>query len=105
MRGALFSTPQDWAGLDWAGRGSLTGYCLQAVCPVDLCAAPPAARRIDELDEGCVLAEEVHFCRIDVLATRHGADCLKYLGGILAGLFLVNVLQLYVHLGLGLHIR
>lgn len=79
--------------------GGLTGCCPQAIYPADL-----PSRRIDELDEGGVLAEEIHFCGIDVLATRHGADHLQHLCGILARLGLVDGLQLDVHLGLRLHV-
>lgn len=59
---------------------------------------------VDELDESCIGAEEVDFGRVNVLSAGYATDGGEDVGGVAAGLGLVDVLQLDVDVGLGLHV-
>lgn len=60
---------------------------------------------IDELDEGCILAEKLNLSRINIFATWGLSDRAQHLSHVLPSLGLVNALKLNVDLGLRLHVR
>lgn len=59
---------------------------------------------IDELDEGCILAEELNLSRINILATWYLPDRAQHLSHVLPSLGLVDALELDVDVGLCLHV-
>jgi hypothetical protein len=62
------------------------------------------ASGIDELDECCILAEQVDFLRVNVSALLRALYYLENFGGVFLGLCLVDALQLDIHARLRLHI-
>ena len=60
---------------------------------------------VDELDMGCILAKELNFGRINVVSTWRGPYSSQYVCNALASFLLIDVLQLYINVGLGLHVR
>jgi hypothetical protein len=85
--------------------GGPTSHFSQAIGSAEVALPFVSFRRVNQLDEGSVLAEELHLCSIKVSAGGDGLRSLKDLGGVLARLRLVDVLELDVDLGLGLHVR
>jgi hypothetical protein len=61
-------------------------------------------RSVDKLDEAGVLAKEFNLLRIHIVTARNTPNSFQNLIDILAGSFLVDILEFDIDVGLGLHV-
>jgi hypothetical protein len=61
-------------------------------------------RSVDKLDEAGVLAKEFNLLGIHIVTARNTPNRFQNLTDILAGSFLVDILEFDIDVGLGLHV-